>query len=92
MSKPSVPPTGPLAAAVYARKSKEDAESVDEQIGRARAHAAQHGSLVVPEHVYQDDGISGAEFGRRPASERPDPGRRPSTPKQPRGGGADEQA
>jgi DNA invertase Pin-like site-specific DNA recombinase len=61
-----------MIAAIYARKStaqtgmSEDARSVERQKSRARAYAADRGWTVADEHVYEDDGISGAEFDRRP--------------------------
>jgi site-specific DNA recombinase len=60
-----------MIAAVYARKSTDqnlpDAEkSVTRQIEHATAYAARKGWTVDPQHVYQDDGISGAEFVKRP--------------------------
>src|SRR5262249_12541000 len=60
------------AAAVYARKSNEqngisdEAKSVARQIEHARAFAARKGWTVAEEHIYSDDGISGAEFAKRP--------------------------
>src|SRR3954453_19710875 len=60
-----------MIAAIYARKSTEqngvpDAEkSVARQIEHALAYAAAKGWIVAPEHVYCDDGISGAEFAAR---------------------------
>jgi site-specific DNA recombinase len=64
------------SAAIYARKSTEqngvadDAKSVTRQIEGARAFAAARGWRVDDEHVYVDDGISGAEFKRRPGFQR----------------------
>src|SRR5512145_2386279 len=59
-----------MIAAVYARKSTDqnlpDAEkSVTRQVEHATAYAARKGWTVDPAHVYQDDGISGAEFVKR---------------------------
>ncbi len=62
-----------MRAAIYARKSTdqsgiaEDARSVARQIEHARAYAERKGWVVLAEHIYSDDGISGAEFARRPA-------------------------
>ena len=58
-------------AAIYARKSTEqhvsdDAKSVTRQIDNARAFAAGRGWTVLDDHIFVDDGISGAEFERRP--------------------------
>ena len=61
-----------MIAAVYARKSTDqsgvaDAEkSVTRQIEHASDYAVGKGWTVAPEHVYSDDGISGAEFDNRP--------------------------
>ena len=54
-----------MKAAVYARKSTEqnvadDAKSVTRQVELARGFAAAKGWTVDKEHVYTDDGISGA--------------------------------
>jgi DNA invertase Pin-like site-specific DNA recombinase len=60
-----------MIAAVYARKSTsqekatEEAKSVTRQIELARAFAERQGWTVPDEHVYVDDGISGAEFDPR---------------------------
>jgi DNA invertase Pin-like site-specific DNA recombinase len=60
-----------MNAAIYARKSTDegtkdaDAKSVARQIENARAYAVRKGWTVVEEHVYSDDGISGAEFVKR---------------------------
>ena len=65
-----------FAAAIYVRKStaqtgmSEDARSVERQKARAREYAVQHGWTVADEHIYEDDGISGAEFARRPGFQR----------------------
>ena len=71
---PSLHPldTPTLTAAIYARKSSEQSgvanteKSVTRQISLARTYAARKGWTVDPEHIYVDDGISGAEFERRP--------------------------
>jgi site-specific DNA recombinase len=60
-----------LIAAIYARKSTEqaiadDQRSVSRQIDHARNFAAAKAWTVAEEHVYVDDGISGAEFANRP--------------------------
>src|SRR5215470_1428686 len=66
-----------MIAAIYARKSTEQngagdkSESVERQLARAKAYAAQKGWTMADAHVYADDGISGAEFGdRRPGLAR----------------------
>ena len=66
------PSASPMHAAIYARKSTDqkgvaDAEkSVTRQIEHATAYAHRKGWTVAEEHVYVDDGISGAEFANRP--------------------------
>ena len=65
-------PTGRIVAGIYARKSTEqknisdEAKSVTRQIEHATAYAERNGWIVDPAHVYIDDGISGAEFEKRP--------------------------
>src|SRR6266851_1058996 len=56
-----------MIAAIYARKStdqnvSDEEKSVARQVERARAYAVRKGWTVAEEHVYIDDGISGAEF------------------------------
>lgn len=61
-----------VTAAVYARKSTEQAgvsdeqKSVTRQLEHATAYAERKGWGVAPEFVFVDDGISGAEFAARP--------------------------
>jgi DNA invertase Pin-like site-specific DNA recombinase len=61
-----------VIAAIYARKSTEQSgvadeqKSVTRQIDHARAYATRKGWIVAEDHVYVDDGISGAEFANRP--------------------------
>ncbi|MDE3242653.1 MAG: recombinase family protein [Nitrospirota bacterium] len=61
-----------MIAAIYARKSTEqhgmsdEEKSVTRQVEHAKAYAATKGWTVAEEHIYQDDGISGAEFVKRP--------------------------
>ena len=63
-----------MIAAIYARKSTErngvgeEEKSVTRQIEHAKAYAAKKGWKVASEHIYSDDGISGAEFVKRPGS------------------------
>ena len=63
-----------MIAAIYARKSTEqngvgdEENSVTRQIEHARAYAAKRGWTVHDDYVYVDDGISGAEFVKRPGS------------------------
>jgi DNA invertase Pin-like site-specific DNA recombinase len=60
-----------MIAAIYARKSTEQAgvsdedKSVTRQIEHAREYAARKGWTVAEAHIYQDDGVSGAEFVKR---------------------------
>src|SRR5216683_2524567 len=68
--------TGPLVAAIYARKSTEqvgvtdEQRSVTRQIEHARASALAHSWVVGEEYIFVDDGISGAEFRKRPGLTR----------------------
>lgn len=61
-----------IAAAIYARKSTEqtgitdEEKSVARQIQHAKAYATRKGWTVSEEHIFVDDGISGAEFVKRP--------------------------
>jgi DNA invertase Pin-like site-specific DNA recombinase len=63
---------GAMKAAIYARKSTDDSDrdaenkSVTRQIEHAKAYAIKQGWNVEGDHVYVDDGISGAEFKNRP--------------------------
>src|SRR5690349_14263473 len=67
---------GPVNAAIYVRKStlqagmSEECRSVERQKARALEYAANKGWTVSPEHIFEDDGISGAEFERRPGFQR----------------------
>ncbi len=61
-----------MIAAIYARKSTDqngvaDAQkSVTRQIERAKEYAVEKGWTVSDAYIYQDDGVSGAEFKTRP--------------------------
>lgn len=61
-----------MISAIYARKSTEqngiadEQKSVARQIDHARQYAARKGWTVDDRFVFVDDGISGAEFQRRP--------------------------
>jgi site-specific DNA recombinase len=62
-----------VIAAIYARTSTteqngaaDEAKSVTRQVEHAKAYAAKKGWTVAAAHVYSDDGISGAEFSKRP--------------------------
>ena len=64
-----------MNAAIYARKSTDqlvadEAKSVTRQVENARAFAVAKGWTVADAHIYIDDGISGAEFERRPGLQR----------------------
>lgn len=60
-----------MIAAIYARKSTEqvgfndEEKSVTRQIEHATEFAVRKGWTVAQEHIYSDDGISGAEFLKR---------------------------
>src|SRR5258706_14721545 len=59
-----------MNAAIYARKSTEQTgvaeqtRSVARQVSDARAFAEQHGWTVQEQHIFVDDGVSGAETAR----------------------------
>jgi site-specific DNA recombinase len=61
-----------MIAAIYARKSTDQSgigdeeKSVTRQIAHAKAYAAKKGWTVAEDYIYSDDGISGAEFVKRP--------------------------
>jgi site-specific DNA recombinase len=61
-----------MIAAIYARKSTDqngvgdEEKSVTRQIEHAKVYAKKKGWAVAEDHVYVDDGISGAEFVKRP--------------------------
>ena len=61
-----------MIAAIYARKSTEqtgtaeEGKSVTRQIDHARRYAAAKEWTDADAHIYVDDGISGAEFAKRP--------------------------
>ena len=65
-----------MIAAIYARKSTEqhgvsdEEKSVTRQIEHGKEYATQKGWTVATEHIYSDDGISGAEFVKRPGLAR----------------------
>ena len=61
-----------MIAAIYARRSPErrvtlKTKWVTRQVENAKAFAAARGWVVPDAHVYVDDGMSGAEFERRPS-------------------------
>jgi site-specific DNA recombinase len=61
-----------MIAAIYARKSTEqtgvsdEVKSITRQIEHAKLYATNKGWTVSDDHIYVDDGISGAEFAKRP--------------------------
>jgi site-specific DNA recombinase len=61
-----------MLAAIYARKSteqhgfNEEEKSVARQIQHAGAYADRKGWTIDKDHIYSDDGVSGAEFVKRP--------------------------
>jgi DNA invertase Pin-like site-specific DNA recombinase len=61
-----------MIAAIYARKSTEQAGVADEQksvarqVDHAQQYAARKGWTIDDASVFVDDGISGAEFANRP--------------------------
>jgi DNA invertase Pin-like site-specific DNA recombinase len=61
-----------MIAAIYARKSTDqsgvapDQKSIARQLDHARQYAARNGWHVDEDGVFIDDGISGAEFSKRP--------------------------
>jgi DNA invertase Pin-like site-specific DNA recombinase len=57
-----------MRAALYARRSTEDARavSVTRQVAHAREFAEKSGYTVDEDHIFVDDGVSGAEFRDRP--------------------------
>jgi len=65
-----------MNAAIYARRSTaqddrtEEAKSITRQVENARAFAVTRNWTIAEAHVYIDDGISGAEFKRRPGFQR----------------------
>src|SRR5262245_50505627 len=59
-----------MIAAIYARKSTEqhvadEERSIKRQIAYARAYAMRRGWHVADAHVFEGDGMSGAEFVKR---------------------------
>ena len=64
--------TRPVIAAILARKSTDqpgvpdEEKSVTRQVDQARAYAARKGWLVDERYIFVDDGVSGAEFVKRP--------------------------
>lgn len=65
-----------MKCAIYARKSNDDNDkneeykSVARQIEHARAYIEKKGWQVLPDHIYMDDAISGAEYVNRPGMHR----------------------
>ena len=61
-----------MIGAIYARKSTDqngigdEHKSITRQVEHAKAYARDKGWTVATDHIYIDDGISGAEFAKRP--------------------------
>src|SRR6266496_2810710 len=56
-----------MRVAVYARVStprQAQAQSIEQQLDRLRTAVAEHGWTLADQHVYRDDGYSGASLGR----------------------------
>src|SRR6266496_2067447 len=56
-----------MRVAVYARVStprQAQAQSIEQQLDRLRTAVAEHGWTLAEQHVYRDDGYSGASLGR----------------------------
>jgi site-specific DNA recombinase len=56
-----------MRVAVYARVSTQrqaQTQTIDQQIERLKTHIEAQGWLVEPEHIYRDDGYSGAKLNR----------------------------
>ena len=56
-----------MRAAVYARVStprQAQAQTIEQQLDRLRSAVAGHGWELEDQHVYRDDGYSGASLGR----------------------------
>lgn len=56
-----------MRVAIYVRVSthrQAQAQTIEQQIERLRAHIKAQGWLLEPEHVYRDDGYSGAKLNR----------------------------
>ena len=61
-----------MQVAAYARVSTQrqvQAQTTEQQLDRLRSHAAVQGWVLAPEHVFRDDGHSGASL-RRPGLDR----------------------
>ena len=61
-----------MQVAAYARVSTQrqaQAQTTEQQLDRLRAHAEAQGWVLAPEHVFRDDGHSGASL-RRPGLDR----------------------
>jgi len=56
-----------MRAAIYARVSTQrqaDDQTIDQQITRLKDHVTEQGWMLDPEHIYRDDGYSGAKLVR----------------------------
>lgn len=54
----------PVPAACYARNAERNPGRIEAQVRACRAYAEAHGMTVADEHVFVDDGASGANFDR----------------------------
>ena len=57
-----------MRAALYARVStprQADAGTIDQQVARLKEYVAEQGWVLDPEHIYRDDGYSGAKLAAR---------------------------
>jgi hypothetical protein len=54
----------PVPAACYARNAERNPERIEAQVRACRAYAEAHGLSIADEHVFVDDGASGANFDR----------------------------
>lgn len=57
-----------MRCAIYARRSSEEHQeaSLEVQVGEAAKYIARKGWELLPDHVYQDNSVSRAEFKKRP--------------------------
>jgi site-specific DNA recombinase len=56
-----------MRVAIYARVSTQrqaQTQTIDQQIEKLKTHIEAQGWLVEPEHIYRDDGYSGAKLNR----------------------------
>lgn len=56
-----------MQVAIYVRVStlrQQKAQTIEQQLGRLQAHVATQGWRLVDEHIFRDDGYSGAKLNR----------------------------